>query len=248
MKTNKWYIFDLDGTLLSDKNKIPQKTIDFLLNIKEDGHKLGILTGRPFEVIKECIEKKLLKHFDFISGYNGSKTLHENTLVSNEFKFSDIRLPKGNFDLTVPIGNHLYISGDTRLYHVSKRYDFVVKELNELGNNSINMIRLIFDNNSETKEYFSKLMDSNLKDEFNITMSTRVFILITKKGSSKASTIELILKNNEVIYFGDSENDIDVFLMDEVFTVAPLNANSRIKELANIVLTTTNNESLFIEI
>lgn len=42
----KYIFFDIDGTILSRENTIPEKTIYALKKLKENGHKIFICTGR----------------------------------------------------------------------------------------------------------------------------------------------------------------------------------------------------------
>ena len=41
-------VLDLDGTLLTDQQKISEKTKQTLLKAKDAGHQVMIATGRPF--------------------------------------------------------------------------------------------------------------------------------------------------------------------------------------------------------
>lgn len=48
---------DLDGTLLDDDVKIPIKTKQYLQKLKKHGHKIVILTGRPYRGCKEYYDE-----------------------------------------------------------------------------------------------------------------------------------------------------------------------------------------------
>lgn len=67
----KWLIaVDLDGTLLDNNDKIPQKNIDVIKRLQNDGHVISIITGRPFRSSKHIYEELGLN--SIMGNHNGA--------------------------------------------------------------------------------------------------------------------------------------------------------------------------------
>ena len=76
--TKKLIFFDIDGTLLNHDKQLPEKTIEAINQLKEQGHIVAIATGRgPFmyEDIRESLG------VDTYVSYNGSFVVYEGDVI-----------------------------------------------------------------------------------------------------------------------------------------------------------------------
>lgn len=242
------YLFDLDGTLLNDRHRIAPRTLTWLQMLKEDGHKLGIATGRPYEGILTSLTQEEFALFDYVTSYNGCRTDYEGKVITHKIPLEEIDqfMSMGDYTTSISVGDTLYtdnVSGAKDIIkRINPKYVKLIHEIPE-GSDMFN-IRLIFKNEKECDEWFETLTSKVSKQHYNIEKSTGIYILITPQGVSKAKGIREHLIDNRVIYFGDSHNDLSVFEMTTIIKVAPKNAVKEIKKLATHVLKTTNNETL----
>lgn len=241
------FVFDLDGTLLNDDSHIPVKTWAWIQKLKKEGHQLYINTGRPYEAILQGLGKQS-KIFTGIASYNGAKLTLANKNLMHQVPFALVSqihqlFPKDKFCTTISLGNDLYTDDPQNAHDIIRRLKPVkILPLTNLPK-QVYSIRLIFENFEQSQSFYQKIKTKF--PNYNIVMSSGIYILITNKLANKKLLINHLLKSNEqVIFFGDSQNDLDVFKMPQVFKVAPQNAFSSLKELANLVLETTNNENL----
>lgn len=245
----KWMLFDMDGTLLNDEHKMPEGTYTFLNDAKAKGYKLGIITGRPFFAALLGLKKEEIELFDFISTYNGARVDYKGKTHTNKISIDMLKEIQGNFAITLADDEKtMYIDKIKYGEAISKRYDVSIKKLSDYKEKDAYYIRLIFDCPKETTKVFKEL-NEKYGDRYNVIKSTGVFILITDKTISKGEVIKKFFNSNDEIYFfGDSDNDLSAISLDFVKGVAPINANDNIKKISSIVLETSNNETLRIEI
>lgn len=243
------FVFDLDGTLLNDQSQIPELTWKWLQKLKTMNHKLYLNTGRPYEAITSGL-KNQVKIFDGIASYNGSQINldHQTSVLSLDPKLVFAlkkQFSNHNFATTISLGEDLYVDDQKKasdiIYRLSPKTIF---PLTKLGNQKIFSIRLVFEN-AKTAEAFYQEAKNKLAD-YNVVMSTQIYVLITDKKATKELLINQLKAQSDdlIIFFGDSQNDLCVFKMPKVFKVAPQNAVPEIKKLANLILPTTNNQSL----
>lgn len=244
----RYYIFDLDGTLLDDKHKVPQGTKEFLRDIVAKGYKLGILTGRHYGCIDELFSPEEAKIFDFLGTYNGARVDFKDHSVKHQISKELLKELQGDqWSVSVSWGDTIFVDKINHAQNIIGRLKpQYIKSLEEFTEDPFT-IRLEFNTQHECAHKFKQLIKDGWNEKYELTMSTGVFILIAKKGISKASAIEL-LRGEEVIFFGDSHNDLPVMELDWVTSVAPASAYKEVKNKADIILETTNNETLRIDL
>lgn len=244
----RYYIFDLDGTLLDDKHKVPQGTKEFLKDIKDKGYKLGILTGRHFGCIEELFSPEEAKLFDYLGTYNGARVDFNNETIKHQLPNNLIKELSGDhWSVSVSWGDSIYVDKINHAQNIIGRLKPKhIRSLDEFTEDPFT-IRLEFNTEHECASKFKQLIKDGWNEKYELTMSTGVFILFAKKDISKASAIS-ILKGQEVFFFGDSHNDLPVMELDWVTSIAPANAYKEVQNKAKVVLETTNNETLRIDL
>lgn len=249
-KVEKYYLFDLDGTLLNDQHKVPIGTANFLNKIKENGHHLGIVTGRPFEAIKSALTPEQFSLFEYVVSYNGSRIDYKGETTYHRIPLAELDqfLNPDEYTTTASLGEVLFTDSVEGSQDIINRIS--PKEIRDLSllKKDLYSIRLIFKTIEDARYWYEIFVSKIDKTLYNVVMSTGIYILITPKSASKAEAIKQNLMDYKIIFFGDSHNDMPVFQMPGVTKVAPANAYPEIKALADFVLEATNNESLEIDI
>ena len=244
----RYYIFDLDGTILNDQHRVAKGTKEFLADIKKAGHKIGILTGRHYDSLATLFTKEELKEFDYLGTYNGARVDFNNKTVHHTIDRKCIKNFQGDsWSISCNLGKAIYIDKPEQGQNIIERLrPDQILSLEDLKQDPYT-IRFEFDSKKECEKQFNILLENKTDQDYEIVMSTGVYILVAKKGISKASALE-VLKGEEIIFFGDSHNDLPVMELPWVTTVAPANAYDVVKDKADITLKTSNNETLRIDI
>lgn len=244
----KLIAFDMDGTLLNSKKKISFLTKRYLIKLTKKGHKIILASGRPSRALLSYYHE--LKLFTPIICYNGAYTFspYDDSFTSHEFKF-----PK---DTLIKIYNGIKPYIDNVMCETDKEI-FVDKEDPYLGkffwfDNMIihvGAINTILDKDPMTM--IAKLKD-DVKDASPIDaliskfegLSVRywtgspyfeLFFNETSKGASIKKIAEhFSIKKEDIIVFGDAENDVEMFNVSGV-SIAMKNGKASLKKHATYI-------------
>lgn len=93
------------------------------------------------------------------------------------------------------------------------------------------------------------IMDHPIYNKYEFVFSDERKMEITKKGTTKGRALDIILerydiKHDEVVVFGDSENDISMF-MGKKYSIAMNNALPKAKHSANFITDSNNEEGIY---
>ena len=242
MENVKLIIIDIDGTLTNSKKIITEYTKSIIKKVKEKGIYVVLCSGRTnMYVISKTIESN---GSNFIISSNGSLVydyvneykIYEEVISNDEIK--DLY----NYCLMEKIG--VKLNATSNRYH--NKYIVDIKECsgeyNELCNDCITQFYIeVKDKNKleSIKNYISK---SNV---FEIVNYCTKGIDVVKLGVSKGRGISKLLdylkiSSDEVLCFGDSDNDISMFNVCK-YKIAMKNSSMRILSLADYV-TLSNDE------
>lgn len=195
----KVFIFDIGKTLFDKEYQIrcSKGTIEALNLLKQKGYKVGVCTMRTLNHIKDIIDFE----FDFYILNNGSFVICKDKVLINEPL--DLDINKKDFLTYTPY--ETFYSSD-KAKEKAKNNGFIA-ENKGITSKFYNLI--LFD--------VEKVELERLKTDFEVYYwtSTKTASL-QKKGCSRINAIrELIeylgFKLDQVIYFGDGPNDLDVF-------------------------------------
>jgi hypothetical protein len=237
---------DFDGTLLTSDKKISDRTRDCLIELKKKSYIIIGITARNLLSVKNILDVNL---FDYIILNNGSDIYYvENDKIENVSsiekelakKIYDSFSNKAyQIDFCTPF-NYLIKSkekGDDRLF---------IKYVNEFEdiNDSISRMNIFFEDTKKL-EQCRELIEKNFDDVNVVKMidtdkaNSRMWLTVNPKKVNKLSTLEKICKNlkhsiDEVIFFGDGENDL-VLIENVGIGVAMDNAINIVKEKAKFV-------------
>lgn len=232
----KHIFFDIDGTLLSFDNRIPDSTVYALSKLKENGHKIYLCTGRT----KGYVREKQLQNIGFDGGVYGCGTMIEMNGETN-YLYS---INKDVLDMLHPFvkspdiycvfegKEYLYMKYEKALYkkgeieHVKNKigyqFDFANKLKRELNEYLLDVEDYYKEMDVSKFSFFSdnyelrdKLFDS-CKDLFYPISHTSSIHEMVPCGHSKGDGIRKLISYangnmEDTISFGDSVNDLKMF-------------------------------------
>lgn len=239
MKTGKYTIklicLDLDGTLLTSSGFIDDYTLETLNNLYDKGYIIAIISGRPLKAINQ-ITSKLKHHWDI--GMNGQQIYN---IAKNELKtkamldaldLSKIYAESSNYPLICNIHDDnqaaICFPKKFRLYAIL--YNFI-EQFRWIGKQKRNTKKYYFNDIKDTKiknvgkicfagqqKYIQKLTNLLITKypEYNCVRVGLNWLEVMDKSISKGNAINYLidyyhLKKENVLAFGDGENDISMF-------------------------------------
>lgn len=241
----KAILFDVDKTLTNSNKEITQPTKDCVRKLSERGFVTGVCTGRHFVTIQETLSTLFPKTSLHVMAGGGVVISTEGKIVFQKnieativhqieelAKIGGLRFliqtDKGMY------GNDRALQADS-VYSLHRDPELAMKQLSDLPDWSIPLIVL----SDTTDDSLAKLrtFQVNLKDMRSYRGHR--YADITARGVTKASGIRewckiTGIKPEEIIGFGDSENDIE-FLQTVGYAVAMGNATDEVKAIANEV-------------
>ena len=258
MKLPYLIALDLDGTLLDDKKLILEHTKNYLLKIKEAGHKIVIATGRPLRSFKHYYEQLGLD--TPIVAYNGAYIAHPSNSQFKEIAFafplSVIKsiyqdIGEQHVDNIMCETNHniwlLKEDHDLESFFWHKNMNIILGDIRQtLDEDPMTMIIKSVHRNTKTDNLIKHAVKKHpgLKMRF---WGDSPFSEIYYSNISKASGLKIVLKyygipSQRLIAFGDAENDKEMLKLAH-YSFAMLNGNAIAKKAAKKISTYANNEN-----
>lgn len=261
----KLFAFDIDGTLLDNKSKVPDSSIEALKRLDDAGIKVVLASGRVFSSVK--YNQNLLNIKGPIVATNGSLISLDGRDIYKTYPLGEDKLKQlYEFCISNRLDFHIY---DDENYYTNRVNLEKIKHLeidNDYGMNY--QVDLIYkndpisyliennkkavkfqisgiDDNNLSRNEIVKVLNNDFSDSLYITSSGFSQLEIGNKNATKWSSIEEICKilginKNEVAAIGDAHNDIPMVSNAEL-GFAMGNAKEELKEIADIIV--ANNES-----
>lgn len=248
----KAVFFDVDGTLVSfDTHKVPKTTLDAIVSMQEKGIKVFVATGRHQSILTLGNNVHEI-NFDGYVTLNGqycftkeNEVLHEKHISENDIE----AIVKFIKEKDVPCG---FIEGEQM--YVNKIDDVVEKVFTDV-NLPLPKVKDI-DRALENKVFqLNPYIPVEIEDEFMATMPnsdfTRwspLFMDVIPAGGGKHVAVQKVMdhygyKKDEVMAFGDGENDITM-LKAVGIGVAMGNANQSVKDIADYTTECVDNDGV----
>jgi Cof subfamily protein (haloacid dehalogenase superfamily) len=274
-KTIKALAMDLDGTILAPGATLTERTIRAVNKCRQLGLGIIITTGRAIEAA-EFYRAPLGAEGPMIY-YNGAvvaempgvKILKTTLLERKAVEFC-VELSRETgvycqvyfYDEDTGGSNHnrivLFAEKDCperEMYHkhtgILPELVDLIKVLNQYKPKSC--VKIMFLAEPEVQAALRPRLDEHFGESVYIAQTTRTFLEITDKMASKGHGLnfameKLSLKSEEVIAFGDEENDLPMFTVVG-FSVAPSNAKEQVKARADMVVGSNaeNGVAVFLE-
>lgn len=249
-------VLDLDGTLLTDDQKISEKTKNTLFKAKEAGHQVMIATGRPFRASQLYYNELMLS--TPIVNFNGALVHHpKNKSWQTVHSPIDLRVV---YDVVDSVDKYQYENliaevMDDVFIHVENK---TMLDMFNMGEPQVTIGNLKGSLNEDPTSLLIHAEESNvplIRDHLESVHAELIehrrwgapfhIIEIVRKGLSKAVGISLIAKEmniprERIIAFGDEDNDLEMIDYAGI-GVAMSNGITDLKNIANEV-TLSNNE------
>ena len=242
---------DFDGTLLDDNKKVSTKNRKYLKKAKNNNIKVVGVTGRTLESVKNATDIEL---FDYLILNNGAniydvdekKSIFNNSIsldISEEItKRFEERVYQ--FDYCTMSNYHLYKN------YKDKKLPFIkeIKDVKEVVD-PISKINIFIENKNDLKDIYKELVEMNYDVKVSIMQDSgkdKQWIVITPNNLSKKEALEFLgeylnISMEEIVFFGDGLNDVEVIAAVGV-GVAMENALEEVKSKAKTI-TKSNNDS-----
>lgn len=247
---------DLDGTLLNDASKISEKTKNYLINLKEKGHKIVLATGRPFRGTKPFYDElnlntPLIFHngAGINRGNNNSfksfeKTIDKDVLNDLFLTFKD--------DITTAfysVDNDLYVSHYLKevefFYFLNEKTKIYEGPLNHPNYPETSNILFLIDIN--IKEDFPAYIEKHLPSinhRFWFEDENVAVFEAFPKGYNKGTALNEVrdfynIPKENTISFGDGNNDVEL-LKESGHGVKMVNGKDVLNNVKDAVTTSSN--------
>lgn len=219
----KALFFDIDGTLIYDKNEIPEKMFSILRKWQMIGNYVFAITGRSLRKFKQL---KTDFQWDGYALHNGSKVILNGNIISvKQIKLSKIKWILSQLE---QCGYDYGLEYNERFFSNFSEKDILDKHslnLSLLPDNDVNIDKLII----MSQKLPSFLV--NCMKHFNIVLMDKKFFCITHKYANKLTACRKIisslnLKRSGCYYFGNDQNDLVAL---EYFVNSIVVSNSSLK-------------------
>lgn len=245
----KAIFFDIDGTLVSFKtHQIPESTIKALKQLKQNGIKIFVATGRD----KDGLD--IINSIDFdgyitLNGqycFIGNNVIYENFISQKDLKSLMAYLQKKPFPCGFTEEHDKYYNyRDYRvdeIHEITHNDDQPVKDCSDVDNKQIYQCQC-FISLQEEKELL-KLMPDCISARWH-----PLFCDISPKGGTKQNGIDQFLKYYQInledtMAFGDGGNDIEM-LKHVNLAIAMKNGNDEVKKIADYITDDVDNDGIF---
>lgn len=241
MTEKKLFVFDLDGTLLNSKKKVSQPTLEALEAIRQAGHEIAIATGRTYSMSEEAIKASQINHYIVCNGsaaYLNNDLFYINPLDRDEFKnLVDTALDQSH-QLIYETPTQLKRHYDEVNQRVVDGMDSVKQPIPEADsdfylNEDIVQV-LLFADPKEIKSHYQGQYE---KLQF-VRWHDKAVDVIPANGSKwesvKRLAIELDIPEEQIVTFGDGNNDFEMISQAKT-SVAMGNGKDHLKDAASFV-------------
>lgn len=257
----KLVAIDLDGTLLDSKKEISSRNKAVLAQAKAAGVKVVLCTGRPLAAIEGYLETLDLRdNGDYSITFNGGLVQKNDTgeiIEKNPMPLEDIHILHGLAEtLNVPLD--ILSDGIVLQLPVSKEYTSLYSQLNNLLTfEPVELVDLTAERiyNKAVVAIDEDYLDEQIKkipsefyDKYEVIKTRSNLLEFMPKGITKAYGISLLAKDlaieqEEIMTIGDEENDLPMIEYAGL-GVAMENAVPRVKELADVITDTNDNDGV----
>ncbi|MCF0105884.1 MAG: HAD family phosphatase [Holdemanella sp.] len=258
MEDIKMVLVDIDGTLLTDKKTVTEKTKDAISKLKDKHIPFGIATGRTPYAVRHLIKDwGIHDSVSLIMGFNGGCYLDLKTgyiqscYLLEKGVINKVRNDFKGFDFAQVVYDKESVHTDkdnplTRNIALNNNIPFFYDDLQTYNEQEIEKILIV----GEEKEIDALLAyyENNISTtSYKLARSNRHLVECINPELSKSKGIQILcdaynIKMENVLTFGDEINDYE--MIRDCIGVAMGNANPTIKEAAKYITDTNNDDGI----
>lgn len=263
MEKRRLIITDLDGTLFGSDKRVSDIDVCRIKEITDKGHLFTIATSRHHLTVKGFLNNLnincpiITANGSLIYDEANDQVLFQNNIDKNTVR-EILRLGMNNgFNMLALSANHLYFSKGHPFMERYRRNDeeamkvcyktkpVEVDFLSDYDIEDIFQVSVSNPDNEKTKAFFKEHITN---DEIEIVITGKGIVVFKPKTSSKASAAQFLLEYyglplDNLIVFGDDENDIEIFDY-AINSVAMENAKDFIKDRAKYITLSNDNHGV----
>ena len=238
---------DLDGTLFNDESKLTPHTVEVLGCLSKQGIIIFPNTGRGIEVLKEYIDE--MPFVEYYAGLNGGTVYHNDTIIDSHelpketaIAIAEI-MERTGVTYFVVVDGYYFDKNGKRRYASAIPMDFRDEYTDYIRKNSlfefvktcprkIYKIVALFDD-----DRYADILKEELRNIEGIqaNSSRHANLEINASDAGKGKTLEFMrdllgISNEEIMSFGDNDNDIGMMLEGSV-NVCLLNSTEDLKKV-----------------
>lgn len=224
----KAVVFDFDGTLIDFNYKTTDYTRTALKQLKENGYKVCLSSGRPCFLAKKAFENTFGEYpLDYIFGCNGSEMMDvkkDETQILFPLQAEDVRkiaklldneiLTLGIYEGSKFLVNKPCESEDIKEWLAARWltpivYDFAL--------NDVPRSKVLALNDKANRALEDELLKNIDLSDYSAAYSSPMCFEIAPRGVNKAKSIERLAdilgcSNSQILSFGDMPNDLPMLL------------------------------------
>ena len=248
---------DLDGTLNNDEKRITPRTRDALMAAQEAGIRLALASARPSPgLYKERDALRMQEHRGVLMSYNGGRivdaasgeTLFETSMPMEEARSVLRALEKLPVTPILDDGRQFYVTDRTgfKVDYECRNNGMICDEVANLADFlHFAPVKILMSVDPAQIAEVQKRIAALLPDDLTVVQTAAFYLEVIPRAINKGQGIldicrALQMKPEEVVAFGDAENDIPMLRAAGV-GVAMGNADPAVKAAADMV-TLSNNE------
>lgn len=230
----KIIFFDIDGTLVDQKNKIPKSTLKAIQKLKAEGIVLFLATGRAPALLHHIAEELEINNYISMNGQyiviNG-RTYYESPIDKDLVNQVVQRAASHNHGIILCSRNEIYSSTSFSIANTSSRSHHVLKRLTNIVPTRLqvaitrrymrkhplperyqadDILQVILEAPKGQEEEYRKTFTA-----LRFTRSNSFLLDVINKNSSKAAAIQRVLayynfNPEDAMAFGDHLNDLEM--------------------------------------
>ena len=253
----KLIALDMDGTLLNKESKLSSYN-KYIAKEVAKANMVVLASGRPFKSLLPFIEELSIDNINNYSiAYNGAMIVNNKSheIIYKHLLSSNIIKECYALSLELNVGFFAYNENNQILTNNPTEYVLFEKKLT--GNdvviidfkNNINYVKLTFTDTKEKLDAIYDIIKNKFKDNYNVIRSHDYFIEIVNKNVSKGTALIYLAKllnisKEDIISFGDNENDYTMLEASNEKYVMQNSTSSKLISIATKIVPTNDKDGV----
>ncbi|WP_128008685.1 HAD family hydrolase [Mycoplasma sp. ATU-Cv-508] len=264
----KYFVFDIDGTLLNSQREINVSTVKALVKAREKGHKIVFCSGRPYANLRNLFSQRQL--VDYLVCNNGSyiydvdqqKFYFKKSLpaqvVREALEIAGPHCPLVTLHTNKAPYRGIVCAQPLRppwfeqVFQVEKA---VFQSNYELNQNDLltkaeqeKVMQVAFRLDEHNAEKLAKELGANLSQQASIAIANQTYVDLNPPGVNKKTGLDDLCalvgcQVEKMIAFGDSDNDLEMLqAVNNSFAMS--NGTTRAKAIAKTIIGDNDSDAI----